>query len=209
MRRLFFTAALLIAPEIVRSQGILGNNLIVNGNAEAGAAGTPTTPVGSIPGWTLTGKSNVLPYGVTGYLLVSEPAPPDHGFQYFACVSASCLLTQNIDVSPAASTISGGNVKFVASAFFGARAGNQMAQVTVAFENASGQQFSTATLGPAGYNGEGLSMQQQIGLVPTGTARIAVTLTLGNVYAVADSLSAGVEYAGDESPRRRWARTWW
>lgn len=189
MRRLLCAAVLLVAPQIVRGQGILGNNLIVNGDAETGSAGTPSVAAATIPGWTPTGKANMLPYGLTGYLLVSEPAPQNHGFQYFACASASCLLTQNIDVSSAASAISGGNVKFIASAFLGARAGGQTAQVTVAFENAGGQQFGTATLGPAGFNGDGLSLQQQIGLVPPGTVRIAVTLTLGNIYAVADSLS--------------------
>jgi uncharacterized protein (TIGR03437 family) len=189
MRRLLCAAVLLAAPQVTCAQGIFGNNLIVNGNAETGAAGTPTVAAASIPGWTPTGKANLLPYGVTGYLLVTDPAPVDHGFQYFACVSSSCLLTQSIDVSASASAISGGNVKFIASAYLGARTGGPSAGVTVAFENSSGQQFSTATLGPGGYNGDGLSLQQQIGLVPPGTARIAVTLTLSNSFAVADSLS--------------------
>ena len=188
-RATLFAATLLVFAHVIHAQGILGSNLIVNGNAETGAAGTPTAPVTTIPGWTVTGKPTLLPYGLTGYLLVTEPAPPDHGFQYFACTSGTCLLTQNIDVSSSASVISGGNVKFTASAYFGARAGASTAQLTVAFENASGQQFSTANLGPGGFNGDGLSLQQQIGLVPSGTVRISVTLTLPDVFKIADSLS--------------------
>src|SRR5580658_5432221 len=53
------TAILLAAPQIIQAQGILGNNLVVNGNAETGPAGTATTEVTSIPGWT--GTANVLP----------------------------------------------------------------------------------------------------------------------------------------------------
>src|ERR1700722_1752358 len=159
-RARLFAATLLVFAQVIHAQGILGSNLIVNGNAETGAAGTPTAPVPTLPGWTVTGKPTMLPYGLTGFLLVTDQAPPDHGFQYFACPSGGCVLTQNIDVSSAASVISAGNV-----------------------------QFSTANLGPGGFNGDGLSLQQQIGLVPSGTVRISVTLTLASIYDFADSLS--------------------
>jgi uncharacterized protein (TIGR03437 family) len=201
LMKLLFTsllcaAALSITVQTVKSQSILGGNLIVNGNAEAGLGGTATTVVTSIPGWTRAGNANVLPYGLTGYVLLSDPTPapppygPGPGFQYFIGASSS-TLTQNIDVSSGASIIAGGNVKFTASAYLGARAGGGASapQMTVAFQNASGQPFSTASVGAAGFDGEGMSLQQQIGLVPVGTARIAVTLTLNNSNAVADGLS--------------------
>ncbi len=66
-------------------------------------------------------------------------------------------------------------------------------QAVFVFQNATGQTFSSATLGSvstmSGFYGFGMSLQQQIGLVPAGTVRIAVTLTLGNVDSFADSLS--------------------
>ena len=51
---------------------------------------------------------------ITGYLVTTDPAPPDHGFQYFAATApkgSTTTLTQNIDVSSGASTINGGNVE--------------------------------------------------------------------------------------------------
>jgi len=173
----------------MHAQGILGSNLIVNGNAESGSAGTATTAAASIPGWTLTTRNiNVLPYGLAGHVLLTDPTPPDHGFQYFAGDpdQSPATITQTIDVSSAASIISGGNVKYTASAYLN---NGVLAQVIVAFQNASGQQFSSATLGPGGANGLGMSLQQQIGLVPAGTMRITVTLSLGNAFSIADSLS--------------------
>src|SRR5262249_48996925 len=60
--------------------GMLGTNLIVNGAAESGQAGTTTTAVTAIPGWTRTGNTNVLGYGTTGLLDTTSPSPKDRGF---------------------------------------------------------------------------------------------------------------------------------
>jgi uncharacterized protein (TIGR03437 family) len=186
-------AALLFGTNVVHAQGILGTNLIVNGNAESGSAGTGlATPV-TIPGWTVTGKPTVLPYGLTGYLSTNNPAPPDHGFQYFAAQSAS-TMTQVIDVSSGASAISAGNVKYTAAAYLGSLGTvSYPPQMALAFQNAAGQTFATITLGPVDYPGQegGLLLQQQIGLVPSGTARITVTVTFTSTGSpsFADSLS--------------------
>lgn len=191
----YFCAALLLMTELLHGQGILGTNLIVNGDAEAGPAGTSSTTVASIPGWTRNGKTNVLPYNLTGYLLLSNPAPPDHGFQYFYSGdtgAGASTLTQTIDVSPGASVISGGNVKFTASAYLGSLANSgRTAQMQVAFQNANAQTFSSTTLGPqtGGPVVGGLSLQQAIGLVPPGTMKIAITLSFNGALAAADSLS--------------------
>ncbi len=113
------------------------------------------------------------------------------------------MLTQDIDVSSGSSVLSGGNVKFTLSAYLGSilLAGSTGgAEVEVAFKNASGQPFSTTALGPLGGHvsneGADLSLQQKIGLVPAGTMRITVTLTMsiypyfeGYGYGAADSLS--------------------
>jgi len=180
---------------MVHAQNILGTNLIVNPGAESGPAGTATVSATSFPGWTVTGKANVLPYGITGQVLLTDPTPapppygPGPGFQYFTCLSGACTFTQTISVASATSTISGGSVKFTASAYLGARAGATDAQMTVAFENSAGQQFGTSTVGPGGLNASGMSLQQQIGLVPSGTTQIAVTLSMSNEFEAADGLS--------------------
>ena len=184
----------LVPVQPVQAQIVGGNqNLIVNGNAEMGTAGTGANDVVAIPGWTRAGNATVLPYGLTGYVLTSDPAPPDHLFQYFKGPSTgSSTLSQNIDVSSAASTINGGNVKYVVSAYLGSYTTgyNVPVQMKVDFKNANGGIFSTDTIGPdAGYPGNGLSMIQHIGLVPMGTVTITVTLTFSNFAGVADSLS--------------------
>jgi uncharacterized protein (TIGR03437 family) len=184
------------AAPMARAQGsILGSNLIVNGDAEGGALGT------TIPGWTNTGNSTVAAYGSPGPFPLTAPAPPDHKFQYFAAGSSTSTLTQSIDVSSGASTIGAGNVKFTAAAYLGDIVPTDYAgsaQVIVAFENSKGQTFSTATLGPlpggafAPGHSTSLFFQQQIGLVPSGTTTIVVTLTLTSFnggYGAADSLS--------------------
>jgi uncharacterized protein (TIGR03437 family) len=188
--RLFLCATTLcLVSQPSRAQISLGNNLIANGNAEAGPASPDAkTVVTSIPGWTVTGSANVVPYGLTGHLLLTDPGPPDHGFQYFAGDPNQLLssITQTIDVSSLASLISAGNIKYTASAYLRYAL---KTQVVIAFENANGQQLSPAMLGPGGLDAVGTSLQQQIGLVPADTMLIKVTLTLENASAAADSLS--------------------
>jgi uncharacterized protein (TIGR03437 family) len=181
-------------------QNVLGTNLIVNGNAEAGPAGTSFINLASsIPGWTATGKPNVLSYGLTGAIQTNSPAPMDRQFQYFVAGPSVSTLQQKIDVSSAASAIAAGTIEYSISAFLGSASAAgyvSNAQMAVAFENAGGQTFTTVKLGPLGFN-NGLNLQQQIGLVPAGTAQIVVTLTLNygclNAvtcgYGAADSLS--------------------
>ena len=79
-----------IAAQTLLAQGILGTNLIVNGDAEAGsAANTINSPVTSIPGWTRTGSVNVIPYDLPNLILLKNPAPQSHGFQYFVTYSTA------------------------------------------------------------------------------------------------------------------------
>ena len=193
---------LITVPLARAQQTLFGTNLIVNGGADAGLPGASLSSIAAtVPGWTRTGNANVLAYDLPGLLQSSGPAPPDHSFQYFIAGSTTSTLSQDIDVSAAASTISGGNVKFTASAYVGGVAPCNTpgpGQVAMAFKNANGQTFTTITLGPLGYSTQSLlSLQQQIGLVPPGTVKVTVTITLtvneylgcAFGYAAADSLS--------------------
>ena len=187
------------ATQILDAQNILGSNLVVNGGAEDGSAGTPSALVAAIPGWTRTGSVNVLPYDLTGQLLLSNPAPMDHGFNYFAAGGTNgtiSTLTQDIDVSSGASSIATGNIKYIVSAYLGSRRigvenENFTAKVVFTFKNAGGQAISSATLGPIAFfwAAAGISLQQLFGLVPPATARITVTQTLVGPLASADNLS--------------------
>jgi uncharacterized protein (TIGR03437 family) len=193
--RLLACVALLVGTQAVNAQQSIVDgktNLIVNGGAEAGPASPDgTTAVSSIPNWTrATGHANVLPYGLTGSILLSDEAPPDHGFNYFAknTNDGAATLTQIVDVSSAASLIAAGNVKFTASAYLGNTRCCQTTQVTFAFQNTNGQSFSTATLSQDALADPGVALQQQIGLVPSGTTRVLVTISFG-FFSAADSLS--------------------
>jgi uncharacterized protein (TIGR03437 family) len=193
-RGLLCAAALSFATQTVHAQSsVLNTNLIVNGNAEAGPASPDgKTVVSSIPSWTRgTGMMNVLPYGLTGYVLLTDPAPPDHGFNYFSNdLGTPATAMQTINVASGSSMFAAGNIKFTAAAYLGSIAKvDAHSQVAVAFQNASGQNIGTTTLGPASYPGTlGMSLQQQIGIVPAGTMQITVTITLPK-FGAADSLS--------------------
>src|SRR5579862_6307868 len=146
-----------VAPT-VRAQSIFNTNLIVNGNAEAGPAGSLSSLAASIPGWTRSTDRvnvNVLPYGLTGALQTSGQIPPDHGFQYFGGTQDDFpdpgTITQTVDVSSAASAINAGDVEYSASAYLGSAgvdAEGSSASMAVAFKNAAGQTINTITLGP-------------------------------------------------------------
>ena len=202
---------LLAAAQMVQAQSILGTNLIVNGDAEMGKAGTDLkTPVATIPGWTTqSGKPTVLPYNATGYVQLTDPTPPHPGFQYFAAAfpSLPAVISQTIDISPAASLINAGNAEFIGSAYMGSIGGLSMGtQMAIAFQNANGQTFSTVIVGsfmfPLATSGtSGMFFQQQIGLVPVGTVRVTISLTLqdGNLdTGVADSLSFMLTQVGNK-----------
>lgn len=193
-RWLLCAAGLLFALQIARAQNTLGTNLIVNGNAEAGPASPGgKTVVSGIPNWTRAkGNANVLPYGLTGFVQLDDPAPPDHGFNYFAGApnGAVSTLTQTVDVSSEASAIGAGNIKYTASAYIGsAEGGGFTAQVEMFFQNSSGQNFSTVTLGPLSFPAPGMTLSQQIGLVPIGTTQITVTMTFNYARSAIDSVS--------------------
>lgn len=197
------------SPEAHAQQSILGVNLIVNGDAEAGSAGTDLqNVVTSIPGWTSGGHPNVLPYGLTGLVQLTSPAPPTHGFNYFVSgLSGTSTLTQVIDVSSGASAIGAGNIKYTLSGWLGiTNFGGGPPTVSADFQNANGQTFSSAKLSLPGALANSLFAQRQIGLVPIGTTRITVTLTLTTQcenaatcgYGAADSLSLMLSTLGTD-----------
>ena len=204
--------ALVLATALpLAAQGVLGHNLILNGDAETGpAVASVATTVASIPGWTRTGNLNVLSYNTpTSLQTATTPAPPDHGFQFFAAGTGISSITQDIDVSSAAAAITAGTVRFTASAYMGTAYGGTP-NLSVAFKNAKGQAFTTVAVSPGGITGPGantgasnlgyLFQQKSIGLVPAGTVLITVTLNFAgqaaSYYGTADSLALQLDTLG-------------
>jgi uncharacterized protein (TIGR03437 family) len=208
MKPFFPIAALAAAliPFACAQTSILGSNLIVNAGAESGTGADGTAAVASVPGWTRTGGCDIYAYN-TAYKNIDGIAPRDivprgAGNNYFAGGSkpASCTFTQSIDLSSGAATIDAGTATFAASAYLGGYGSdNDNATGTVAFQGAGGNQLSTLVLGPVGPNDRakqenGLYLRRQIGQIPVGARKVALTLTMNwvngtNNEAYADNIA--------------------
>ena len=207
MKQILQVVALVAAVLPIAAQTtIFGSNIIVNGGAESGLGGDGTAPVSTVPGWSRTGGCDVYAYS-TAYNQVNGIAPTDivprgAGHNYFAggANPSNCTFTQTIDLSSGGSTIDAGTVTFAASGYFGGYGSdNDNATLTVVFQDSTGTQLSSVTLGPVGPNDRadqqsGLYLRRQIGQVPTGTRTAALTLNMNWVNgsineAVADNLA--------------------
>lgn len=135
-----------------QTAGIFGTNLIVNGNAEAGAGSPTGLTVVPVPGWTTVGNFTTIRYTAGGGFPTSQdPGPPDRGNNFFGGgpSSPSASASQGIDVSAGAATIDAGGVTFTLSGYlggFGDQGDN--AALTATFRGASGNSLGAVTLAP-------------------------------------------------------------
>ncbi len=180
-----------------------GVNLLVNGNAESGVAGTGG-PVASIPGWRVSGSATVVKYGSSGGFPTSnDPGPSDRASAFFAGGSSpSGTLDQNIDVSANAADIDAGKVACDVAAWLGGYLSDgDNAEFDVLFFDGTGKDLLSVTLGPVttgdrGGKTEFLNKVQTVS-VPVGTRTIVASLQItrdpnnGGSYndGYADSLS--------------------
>ena len=167
----------------LRADSVFGSNLIVNGNAEAGAASGDGFSVVAIPGWTVTGNLTVVKYGTSDFPSAGGPGLANRGNNFFAGgpSNGSSSATQTIDVSGGATTIDAGGVSFTLSGFIGGYlTQNDNAALTASFRGAGNNQLGTASLGPvlsADRGGAtGLLSQLASGLLPVGTRSIVIVL---------------------------------
>ncbi|MFF7636491.1 alkaline phosphatase family protein [Kitasatospora sp. NPDC008050] len=154
-------------------------NLIVNGGAEAGYCTTDWTAATTMPGWTvLSGSPDVICYSAGSFAHPSSPAP---GSAFFAPGNqGDGAMEQTVDVSGAAGAIDGGSVSYNLSGWLGGwttYAG--YAQVSLQFQNASGQQLgATADLPTVSAadrgNATSFLARSSTGTVPAGTRSILV-----------------------------------
>jgi uncharacterized protein (TIGR03437 family) len=178
-----------VGPSPVAAAGDVGINLIVNAGAESGPGGDSTVQQ-KAPGWTATGGCDIYAYG-TAYQQVNAISPQDivprgTGDNYFAggAKPVSCTFSQSVSVAGEGILIDAGTVTFAATAYLGGYGGDgDNATMTVAFEDTTGKQLSSVTLGTVGPNDRaaqenGLYLRRQIGQVPAGTRTVAVTLNM-------------------------------
>jgi hypothetical protein len=200
------TSALLIACAASSSipgkalAAAYGVNLLVNGNAEAGAASPTGTPV-PVPEWTVSSAFTVVPYGAAGGFPTVSQGPPDGMNQFFAGGNAdTSTATQDIDISDNAADIDAGIVVCDFSAWLGGMADQEdNAMMTVIFNAANMTPIASSAIGPV--MAADRSSQTKLLLrggsigVPQNTRSIRVSLAMQRLAAetfndgYADSLS--------------------
>jgi hypothetical protein len=132
-------------------------NLILNGNAEAGA-GSGTGGVVTVPDWTdTTGTSfTAVKYGATGggFLTATSPGPKNRGSNFFAGGPNdsfdSITTTQTVNLASYVNAIEGGHVTATLAGWLGGSGTRtDEAFVEVDFKNKKGFLIGTSlTLGP-------------------------------------------------------------
>lgn len=203
----FLLAAILfsVSAQLANAQtALFGANLIVNGGAESGAGGDGLTRIVQVPGWQASGGCDVYAYAAA-YQNVSAISPSDivprgAGSNYFSggAQAASCTFVQNpsIDLTAGASTIDAGNVTYAVSGYFGGiGSDHDNATLTLAFQNSSGTTLASVTIGGVGpgdraSSDNGMYLRKQIGQVPSGARKAAVTLNMSWVDGSINEASA-------------------
>jgi Phosphoesterase family len=179
-----------------------GPNLIVNGDAESGAAAGSGYDTVVIPGWQIAGEPTVVRYGQhadgitgTGGLLrgaaiagafptSATPGPPDRGRQLFVGGQVgSDTLTQRDSVARAAAAIDRGGVGFTLSGWLGGNGADaSAAAVSVTWLNARGASLHSAAIPPVTPLDRllqtRLEQRTAAGTIPIGARAVLITLTL-------------------------------
>lgn len=154
----------------------LGENLIVNGDAEAGTTG-----------WTAfagTPLFGAVEYS-SNWVQPSQPGPVDRGLNLFVGDSGNAFAAgfQSVDVSNLAGQINAGAVQYSLSGWLGGwLAQTDNALLYVQFQNASAVDLGTATLGPVTPldrgNATGLFQRSTEGALPVGTTNVVFSLSM-------------------------------
>ena len=183
----------------------LGENLIVNGDAEQGNGDPVGNAIGSdipaIPGWNPTGNFSVLQYGASGFPFfvnangetvsvsglpdANSPGPSERGLNFFygGGERGTSSASQSINLADVASTIDAGEAAFTLSGWLGGYLNNQdNALLEISFlsqDNTSLGQASIASPTPdLRNNTTGLFFQSVDGFVPVGARQVNVVLNM-------------------------------
>jgi hypothetical protein len=171
MKCKFFVAAALFAVACSgKADVIYGQNLIVNGDAEAG-----------LSGWTgYTGYDMVqsVDYG-NNWVLPTQPGPVDRGSKMFAGHGQYAVGTQTLDFGvPTAQ-----NISYSLSGWLGGWAAQgDNALFHVQFLDAANNALGDADIGPVTPqdrgNQTGLYYRESVGIMPAGTSKLAFWLSM-------------------------------
>ncbi len=182
---LLLAAFLLICKMDISAACVIGNNLIVNGDAEADANSYASGNDIDVTGWEPeTGEFTIGKYGVDSFPNATDPGPTDRGsFLFTGGNVASSSGTQRIDVSDCATQIDAGTQSYNLSGYFGGYTlQDDNAQLKITFRSAADNVTGTTTIGPVFAadrgNVSGLLARSATGTVPIGTRTVEVVLLL-------------------------------
>ena len=178
----------------------LGENLIVNGGAEAvsppvsPALGAPP-PSSLVPGWDVDEAFEAVRYGAPGMPSATSPGPATRGEWLFGGgksqtqprTADTSVATQDIDISSIAADVDAGRIVFNLSAFLGGYGPEKdNMKVTLGFINPKVPPVPGSSLeGPTpSERGNVTGMVQKFlgGDVPIGTRKIRVQLVATKAY---------------------------
>jgi uncharacterized protein (TIGR03437 family) len=199
-------ALLAVAALLPAQTQVLNQNLVVNGDAEAGpAVSNATDPqVANVPGWTISGGFSVGTYNGGNFLSTGDYGPANHGAKLFYGGPGNKRATavQTVDLSGGASAIDAGTVKFYFSGYLGFLQGSidniDTISLKAEFQDAGGNDLLTAIApGPAVADvsiAGGLLLRTATGFLPANVRKAKITIDLStsssgyNAYA-ADNIS--------------------
>jgi hypothetical protein len=203
MRISILAAVLALAP-LAAQATTFGPNLIVNGNAEAGAGSSNGGLVG-VPGWVTSSNFTAVQYGASGgFPSLADAGPAARGNNFFAGGDSNAFssATQSISLASLSAGINTGNAQFDLSGWLGGYASQDDHTVlTVTFRDGSNNVLSSASLttvtGADRGNQTALLLRDTQGYIPVGalSADIALNMTRnagGYNDGYADNLSFAV-----------------
>jgi uncharacterized protein (TIGR03437 family) len=182
----------LVLAALPANAQILSKNLIVNGDAESGAAVQNATDakVSSVPNWTTTSGFSVGVYGGGNFPAVNDYGPSVRGAKFFYGGPGQQRSTavQTVDLTAAATDIDAGRVKYNFSGYLGLISGSldtlYMASLKAEFQDAGGATLLTATAAApseADVNiPSGLLLRTATGFLPVNVRKAKITIDLYN-----------------------------
>jgi hypothetical protein len=197
-RRLLLAAGCVCALSPLALAGSTwGENLIFNGNAEAGTASPTGQTVVPIPGWSVTGSMTVTTYAATTLLPNTTHAGINPGSQFFVGGPWSSVTQaiQWVDLAAFAPQISQGGARFeLFGAFGGITDQEDGARMIVVWLDSAGQSLRTDTLlGPNIFERNNLTAlvnRRSEGILPSGTRSARVILLMTRVTGPANDAYA-------------------
>lgn len=190
------------ANHTMAAPGVLGVNLIVNGDAEASPGATNDTSALAPAGWQASPGFTVAQYGASeDFPILTDPGPGQRGKNLFAGGPTSPMSTGTQQINLPATLQASKQYRYayrVSGYFGGYENRGDYATLAISFISATGGTLSSKSIGgvtPQERNDQtGLLQRFATGYAPTGTRSINVVLTMvrlggGYNYGYADDLS--------------------